>query len=454
MELIKVDTTVTMLYGDTRQLTVTVEPYYASMGKTLTVRTMSPMILSTDAETYTLDNNGQAVVTVHGDLPGIGSLLFGIDGYDLNAATLVNVMMESQMIVAKPTASVLSGNEVEPGTAVYLHCATEGATIYYTLDGSCPCDNTPARKVYDGTPIIINSTTTIKAMATAPDLYDSDVVTFVYRVAGGKKGDVNGDGEVNVADINACIDVILGGLVSSETRTRADVNGDGEINVADINAIIDIILGAHHSMMHNVNCEDMLHMGNVTMKPGDVRVLNVTVDHANRYSALQCDIVLPAGLTLVGVSTNDGHISRVDALDEVTSRAFGYSMSKRPFVGEGSPVMNFTVRADAALASESEITLTNIVLADGNNKAWYANDCTIRVNNASGINDLTVVTGRVWVEGNTLFVDAREEGSARLVAVNGMEIDIPLKVGVNCQQLDPGVYVVVIDGQSHKIAIK
>jgi hypothetical protein len=52
-------------------------------------------------------------------------------------------------------------------------------------------------------------------------------------------GDVNGDGEVNIADVNAIIDVILGG----EKLPAADVNGDGEINVADVNAELDIIFG-------------------------------------------------------------------------------------------------------------------------------------------------------------------------------------------------------------------
>jgi hypothetical protein len=53
-------------------------------------------------------------------------------------------------------------------------------------------------------------------------------------------GDVNGDREINIADVNAVIDIILrenGGIPA------ADVNGDGEINIADINAVIDIILG-------------------------------------------------------------------------------------------------------------------------------------------------------------------------------------------------------------------
>ena len=51
-------------------------------------------------------------------------------------------------------------------------------------------------------------------------------------------GDVNADGEVNIADINAVIDQIL----SANYTESGDVNGDHEVNIADINAIIDMIL--------------------------------------------------------------------------------------------------------------------------------------------------------------------------------------------------------------------
>ena len=54
----------------------------------------------------------------------------------------------------------------------------------------------------------------------------------------GTPGDVNGDDEVNIADINILIDLILSG----STRPGADLNGDGEVNIADINVVIDIIL--------------------------------------------------------------------------------------------------------------------------------------------------------------------------------------------------------------------
>ena len=58
----------------------------------------------------------------------------------------------------------------------------------------------------------------------------------------GIRGDVNGDGDVSIADVNALIDIILGGEADAETMVRADVNTDGDISIADINALIDILL--------------------------------------------------------------------------------------------------------------------------------------------------------------------------------------------------------------------
>ncbi len=54
------------------------------------------------------------------------------------------------------------------------------------------------------------------------------------------EGDVNGDGEVNIADVNDIIDVILTG--HSGRAINADVDGNEEINIGDVNRIIAIIL--------------------------------------------------------------------------------------------------------------------------------------------------------------------------------------------------------------------
>ena len=66
----------------------------------------------------------------------------------------------------------------------------------------------------------------------------------IYAPTKGMKGDVNNDGEINIADINALLDIIMGGYADEATKYRADVNDDDEIGIADVNVIIAIILAS------------------------------------------------------------------------------------------------------------------------------------------------------------------------------------------------------------------
>ena len=62
----------------------------------------------------------------------------------------------------------------------------------------------------------------------------------IYRRSKQLKGDVNGDGEVNIADVNIVINHILSGEMDSD----CDVNEDQEVNIADVNTIINLILNS------------------------------------------------------------------------------------------------------------------------------------------------------------------------------------------------------------------
>ncbi len=55
-------------------------------------------------------------------------------------------------------------------------------------------------------------------------------------------GDANGDGEVNILDINFIVNVILGDDTSDSSIKSADVNRDGEVNIADINLTLNAII--------------------------------------------------------------------------------------------------------------------------------------------------------------------------------------------------------------------
>lgn len=176
------DSAVVVRYGFESVIPVTVLPASASKGKVLNVRSSSHMILGTDITSIELDDEGKALIPVSGELPGTAALTFTIEGYDLAATTIVNVELKEHKDVSAPTASIASGSVVENGTSVSLSCTTEGATIYYTLDGSCPCDE-DSRLVYTG-PIIIDRNLTIKAMAVGPDGEESEIAEFTYFAEG------------------------------------------------------------------------------------------------------------------------------------------------------------------------------------------------------------------------------------------------------------------------------
>ncbi|MBR1803400.1 MAG: M6 family metalloprotease domain-containing protein [Muribaculaceae bacterium] len=60
------------------------------------------------------------------------------------------------------------------------------------------------------------------------------------------EGDVNGDGKVDVEDVNAVINIILKNKTLTDFTGECDVNNDGKVDVEDVNAIINIILKVYN----------------------------------------------------------------------------------------------------------------------------------------------------------------------------------------------------------------
>lgn len=77
--------------------------------------------------------------------------------------------------VAKPAAPVISGNQNFTGSTEVTITAEEGATIFYTTDGTAPTSWDPAYTA----PFTITETTTVKAVARVNDLY-SDVAEMTF----------------------------------------------------------------------------------------------------------------------------------------------------------------------------------------------------------------------------------------------------------------------------------
>lgn len=176
-----VDSIVRVAYSGEKEITVSALPYDAAIGKKLVVTNSSSMIASVSADTLTLDENGQAKLMLNGELPGTAMLTFTLAETDVKALSVVQVVAQEFLTTAAPKASRASGTAVYRGTAVRLTCETKDAVIYYTLDGSCPCDENAPRMVYEY-PIIITDDMTIKAMAAVAGQAESGVAEFNFTI--------------------------------------------------------------------------------------------------------------------------------------------------------------------------------------------------------------------------------------------------------------------------------
>lgn len=55
-------------------------------------------------------------------------------------------------------------------------------------------------------------------------------------------GDVDGNGDISIADVSALIDILLGDIADYDTRIRCDMNFDGNISITDLSLLIDYLL--------------------------------------------------------------------------------------------------------------------------------------------------------------------------------------------------------------------
>lgn len=69
-------------------------------------------------------------------------------------------------------------------------------------------------------------------------------IEYTYTEGGSieSRGDVNNDGNVNIADVTALIDYLLSGDDSNIVLANTDCNDDGNTNIADVTALIDYLL--------------------------------------------------------------------------------------------------------------------------------------------------------------------------------------------------------------------
>lgn len=198
-------------------------------------------------------------------------------------------------------------------------------------------------------------------------------------------GDVTEDGVVLTDDYLAVLNALLDSetLEGSKVFAAADVNRDGKISIADVTLIAaKVTNGLWPSLGGSLNAP-MVGSENLTVSAEDnngVQRIAINLENRKDYVACQMDIVLPAGMTVVGESVGNranGHALYSKDIDGV-HRVVISTIENNCFTN-GSAILYLDVQG----GSIDKVALDKVIFAEANGRETY-----ITGSDATGINGM------------------------------------------------------------------
>lgn len=198
-------------------------------------------------------------------------------------------------------------------------------------------------------------------------------------------GDVTEDGVVLTDDYLAVLNALLDSetLEGGKVFAAADVNRDGKISIADVTLIAaKVTNGLWPSLGGSLNAP-MVGSENLTVSAEDnngVQRIAINLENRKDYVACQMDIVLPAGMTVVGESVGNranGHALYSKDIDGV-HRVVISTIENNCFTN-GSAILYLDVQG----GSIDKVALDKVIFAEANGRETY-----ITGSDATGINGM------------------------------------------------------------------
>lgn len=198
-------------------------------------------------------------------------------------------------------------------------------------------------------------------------------------------GDVTEDGVVLTDDYLAVLNALLDPetLEGGKVFAAADVNRDGKISIADVTLIAaKVTNGLWPSLGGTLNAP-MVESENLTVSAEDnngVQRIAINLENRKDYVACQMDIILPAGMTVVGESVGNranGHALYSKDIDGV-HRVVISTIENNSFTN-GSAILYLDVQG----GSIDKVALDKVIFAEANGR-----ETTITGNDATGINGM------------------------------------------------------------------
>ncbi|MDE6526816.1 MAG: chitobiase/beta-hexosaminidase C-terminal domain-containing protein, partial [Muribaculaceae bacterium] len=218
--------------GESTEINLAVVLAAKTEGVKVRAEIATPSVLSLNESSATVDADGLAHFTGYGIMAGKAIVKFSVENTDTEYTMTAAVSHKAKSKVERPVASLPENTPVAQGTPLYLSTPTAGAYILYTVDGSDPSLVSESVLHYDGSPIIINDDITVRAIAVAPDMEDSDEASFRYvvnKISGADRPDA---GRLSVSVSPNPVDDIMT-IRSGSAIRKVSVYGTTGVKVAE-----------------------------------------------------------------------------------------------------------------------------------------------------------------------------------------------------------------------------
>ena len=256
-----------------------------------------------------------------------------------------------------------------------------------------------------------------------------------------KRGDVNNDGHVDVADLTGVVHFILNESTAGLNFESADMDESGTVEINDYAALVKLILNRPKAEAPTARRSPAILRNLISLSSDGKGEILVSLLEESRFTGLQFDLILPDGVTLAenGARSESSRHGCWYARHEDGSYAILCSSMSNAELHEG-PVLR--LRTDAK--ADGTASVCNVVLSDIYSTRHEAAPAETFMEDATAIagvtgDGLTVRTGH-----GTLSLLSGQDRTVTVYGVGGMVItETDLVAGkANTIKLPAGVYIV------------
>jgi len=292
---------------------------------------------------------------------------------------------------------------------------------------------------------------TILTSTDEEELYAIDALSNV-SVTNIIKGDANNDGLVTVTDVVTTARYILNYNPESFAFEAADMNGDGKITITDVVKIANLVLDQNYEEPAIMQMMAPNMAGDRMFGEMIGNTVNINLDNALEYTAIQMDVTLPEGMTasdfeLTNRASDLGLIVKDRGNGEI--RALAYTPDLKSIKGNDGPLLTFVVDDNMG-----DIVVDHIELVNLNGESIRLNGFNIKLNNTvTSVKEIGTAI-RTYSDGSNIIIDSPQRMTVTITDVMGCSRQVDIASGSNIINAGSGVYIVNAGGEITKLLLK